>query len=190
MPATQTDIDTIEKPTGTTDTISSTDRAWVWPDGGGAPKRVTIADVRGPGLVIDDLDDVNDSSTRVAMAPAERTKLSGIEAGAQVNRSLSSQEQAEAGSDNATVMTPLRTSQAIAIQSTHLATAETLVKRDAAGRFQAAAPEAGSDVATRAFAEGAITAAAAILGNADIDGGEAGTTVWGPVISGGGAGVD
>jgi hypothetical protein len=47
------------------------------------------------------------------MTDAERTKLSGIATGAQVNRSIATQAQAEAGTDNATEMTPLRVAQAI-----------------------------------------------------------------------------
>lgn len=45
---------------------------------------------------------------------AEKTKLTGIATGAQVNRSIATQAQAEAGTDNATDMTPLRVAQAIA----------------------------------------------------------------------------
>lgn len=40
-------------------------------------------------------------------------KLNGIAAGAQVNRAISSQAQAQAGMDNSTVMTPLRVKEAI-----------------------------------------------------------------------------
>jgi hypothetical protein len=45
---------------------------------------------------------------------AEKTKLTGIATGAQVNRTIATQAQAEAGTDNATDMTPLRVAQAIA----------------------------------------------------------------------------
>lgn len=44
---------------------------------------------------------------------AEKTKLTGIAAGAQVNRTIATQVQAEAGTDNTTDMTPLRVAQAI-----------------------------------------------------------------------------
>jgi hypothetical protein len=44
----------------------------------------------------------------------EKTKLAGIATGAQVNRTIATQAQAEAGTDNATDMTPLRVAQAIA----------------------------------------------------------------------------
>ena len=45
---------------------------------------------------------------------AEKTKLAGVATGAQVNRTIATQAQAEAGADNATDMTPLRVAQAIA----------------------------------------------------------------------------
>jgi hypothetical protein len=48
------------------------------------------------------------------MSTADKTKLDGIASSAQVNRTLASQAQAEAGTDNVTDMTPLRTAQAIA----------------------------------------------------------------------------
>lgn len=54
------------------------------------------------------------NATNRFMTDAEKTKLAGIAAGAQVNRTISSQAQAEAGTDNTTVITPLRAAQAIA----------------------------------------------------------------------------
>jgi hypothetical protein len=47
------------------------------------------------------------------MSAADKSKLEGISAGAQVNRGLSTQAQAEAGEDHSTDMTPLRVKQAI-----------------------------------------------------------------------------
>lgn len=44
----------------------------------------------------------------------EKTKLAGIATGAQVNRTIATQVQAETGTDNSTDMTPLRVAQAIA----------------------------------------------------------------------------
>jgi hypothetical protein len=49
-----------------------------------------------------------------AFTAADAAKLDGIEAGAQVNRSIASQGEAEGGADNTKDMTPLRTAQAIA----------------------------------------------------------------------------
>ena len=49
-----------------------------------------------------------------ALTDALLSKLNGIEAGAQVNRALASQAEAEAGTDNVKGMTPLRVAQAIA----------------------------------------------------------------------------
>ncbi|MBL9187929.1 MAG: hypothetical protein JNK23_10650 [Opitutaceae bacterium] len=48
------------------------------------------------------------------MSASDKTKLDGIAAGAQVNRALASQAEAEAGTDNTKDMTPLRVAQAIA----------------------------------------------------------------------------
>lgn len=48
------------------------------------------------------------------MVSTDKSKLDGITAGAQPNRVISTQVQAEAGTDNATDMTPLRVAQAIA----------------------------------------------------------------------------
>ncbi|MHA7966602.1 hypothetical protein ACX93W_21045 [Paenibacillus sp. CAU 1782] len=53
------------------------------------------------------------SSANGLMSAADKTKLDGISAGAQVNRGLSTQTQAEAGEDHTTDMTPLRVKQAI-----------------------------------------------------------------------------
>lgn len=50
---------------------------------------------------------------RGMMSAADKTKLNGIATGAQVNRSIATQAQAEAGTDNTTDMTPLRTKQAM-----------------------------------------------------------------------------
>ena len=57
----------------------------------------------------------NDSATAAAASAAsvDTVKLAGIETGAQVNRDLASQAEAEAGTDNTKVMTPLRVQQAI-----------------------------------------------------------------------------
>lgn len=57
------------------------------------------------------------SGVQIIGGKADHDKLAGIEAGAQVNRAIASQAQAEAGSDNTTVMTPLRVAQAIALYS-------------------------------------------------------------------------
>jgi len=57
---------------------------------------------------------ITDSATKVIMLATERSKLAGIADGAQVNRLVASQAQAQAGTDNSTDMTPLRTAQAIA----------------------------------------------------------------------------
>lgn len=59
------------------------------------------------------LDKITDTATYVRFLATERSKLTGIAAGAEVNRLLASQAQAEAGTDNATDMSPLRTKQAI-----------------------------------------------------------------------------
>lgn len=48
------------------------------------------------------------------MLSSDKAKLDGIASGAQVNRSIATQAQAEAGTDNTTDMTPLRVAQAIA----------------------------------------------------------------------------
>lgn len=61
-------------------------------------------------------DQITETSTAKIMTGDERSKLSGIATGAQVNRAISSQAQAEAGADNTTDMTPLRAAQAIAAQ--------------------------------------------------------------------------
>ena len=47
------------------------------------------------------------------MSSSDKSKLDGIAAGAQVNRTIATQAQAEAGTDNSRDMTPLRTKQAI-----------------------------------------------------------------------------
>ncbi len=53
------------------------------------------------------------ASVNGLMSAADKSKLDGISAGAQVNRGLSTQAQAEAGEDHTTDMTPLRVKQAI-----------------------------------------------------------------------------
>lgn len=53
------------------------------------------------------------TSSNGLMASADKSKLNGINSGAQVNPTISTQSQAEAGTDNTTMMTPLRTKQAI-----------------------------------------------------------------------------
>ncbi|GIP17755.1 hypothetical protein J40TS1_33970 [Paenibacillus montaniterrae] len=53
------------------------------------------------------------TSANGLMSAADKTKLNGIATGAQVNRTIATQAQAEAGTDNATDMTPLRVKQAI-----------------------------------------------------------------------------
>ena len=52
-----------------------------------------------------------------AFADGDKTKLDGIAAGAEPNRSLASQAEAEAGTENTKGMTPLRTAEAIAALS-------------------------------------------------------------------------
>lgn len=59
------------------------------------------------------LDIITETDTKKIMTSAERKKLSEIAEGAQVNRTIATTEQAEAGTDNTTAMTPLRTKQAI-----------------------------------------------------------------------------
>lgn len=61
-----------------------------------------------------DADTITDGTTNKAYTATEKTKLAGIAAGAQVNRNISSQAAAEAGTDNDTDMTPVRVAQAIA----------------------------------------------------------------------------
>ncbi|QNK57539.1 pyocin knob domain-containing protein [Paenibacillus sp. PAMC21692] len=53
------------------------------------------------------------TSTAGFISASDQTKLNGIASGAQVNRPLATQAQAEAGTDNTTDMTPLRVAQAI-----------------------------------------------------------------------------
>jgi hypothetical protein len=48
------------------------------------------------------------------MSASDKSKLDGIEAGAQVNAAIATQAEAEAGTNNAKMMTALRTAQAIA----------------------------------------------------------------------------
>ena len=62
--------------------------------------------------------DVTDAGSGQIITSTERTKLNGIEAGAQVNADLASQAEAEAGVENTKTMTALRTAQAIAALST------------------------------------------------------------------------
>jgi hypothetical protein len=58
-------------------------------------------------------DTIEDGTTNKAYTAAEQTKLAGIETGAQVNRAIASQAEAEAGLANDKDMTPLRVKQAI-----------------------------------------------------------------------------
>lgn len=78
------DIDSIEKPLGTPQTPSTSDRLWVQPADGSAAYAATVSAVSGASVVAN-LDGVADTATYVRMTPAERTKLSGIQANAQVN---------------------------------------------------------------------------------------------------------
>ena len=55
---------------------------------------------------------VTDTASRVAMLATERTTLAGIAPGAQVNRLRSTTAQAQAGTDDSTDMSPLKTAQA------------------------------------------------------------------------------
>lgn len=57
--------------------------------------------------------DITDATNKRFMTDAERSKLTNIATGAQANRSISTQAQAETGTDNTTDMTPLRVKQAI-----------------------------------------------------------------------------
>src|SRR5699024_7674910 len=59
------------------------------------------------------LDMITETDAKKIMTSTERKKLSEIAEGAQVNRTIATQVQAEAGTDNTTSMTPLRTKQAI-----------------------------------------------------------------------------
>lgn len=56
---------------------------------------------------------ITDTGTYVRMLATERTKLSGIADGAQVNPALATQAEAEAGTENTHMMTALRVAQAI-----------------------------------------------------------------------------
>lgn len=58
--------------------------------------------------------DVSNAGSGAIITTSERSKLSAIAAGAQVNVALASQAEAEAGNDNTKTMTALRTAQAIA----------------------------------------------------------------------------
>lgn len=82
MPATQTDIDSIEKPIGTiTDSADLTDRVWVWPADGSTPKRLTIADVRGagtPAVTLDDLVDELSDTTSPAGTDTVVVRVAGV----------------------------------------------------------------------------------------------------------------
>lgn len=60
-----------------------------------------------------DMDEMAEGADAKILTAAERTKLAGVEDGAQVNRALASQVEAEAGTDNVKGMTALRTWQAI-----------------------------------------------------------------------------
>ncbi|GBG11328.1 hypothetical protein PAT3040_06129 [Paenibacillus agaridevorans] len=90
------------------------------------------------------------------MTDVERTKLGGIATGAQVNRVIATQAQAEAGTDNATDMTPLRVSQAVAAVSTSIATPNKIIQRDGSGRAQVAAPIVAADIARKDTVDNAI----------------------------------
>jgi|GEM_PF-2001324 len=90
------------------------------------------------------------------MTDVERTKLGGIATGAQVNRVIATQAQAEAGTDNATDMTPLRVSQAVAAASTSIATPNKIIHRDGSGRAQVSAPIVAADIARKDTVDNAI----------------------------------
>lgn len=60
------------------------------------------------------------------MTDTERNKLKGIQTGAQVNRTIATRAQAEAGTDNTTVMTPLSTKQATDLTQTSVSKKITL----------------------------------------------------------------
>ena len=67
------------------------------------------------------------------MGSTDKAKLDGIGAGAQANRAIATQAQAEAGIDNGTDMTPLRTAQAVAVKTGDLAALQTTTKSTLVG---------------------------------------------------------
>jgi hypothetical protein len=95
-----------------------------------------------------------DATTSAAgfMSASDKSKLDGIEAGAQVNPAIASQAEAETGTDNAKTMTPLRTAQAIAQQA-----APTTHTHALADITDAGALAAKDIVATADIADGAVT---------------------------------
>ncbi|MFC4305811.1 right-handed parallel beta-helix repeat-containing protein [Cohnella boryungensis] len=83
------------------------------------------------------------------MTDAEKTKLGDIAAGAQVNRAIATQTQAEAGTDNSTDMTPLRVAQAIAALSVGQRTATLVV----AANNSSAKSKTGADYVCSGFSD-------------------------------------
>ena len=59
------------------------------------------------------LSEITETTTYKRFTQTEKNKLDGIATGAQVNRTIATTAQAQAGTDNTTVMTPLRVKQAI-----------------------------------------------------------------------------
>ncbi len=95
-----------------------------------------------------------DATTSAAgfLSASDKSKLDGIEAGAQVNPAIASQAEAETGTDNAKTMTPLRTAQAIAQLAAPTTHTHALADITDAGAL------AGKDVvATADIADGAVT---------------------------------
>jgi len=85
--------------------------------GGGGGSGDMASATYDPGAVAADafaMDNMAEGTIAKIFTDAERLKLAGIAAGAQANRGLATQTQAQAGTDNSTGMTPLRVAEAIA----------------------------------------------------------------------------
>src|SRR5690606_33473285 len=90
----------------------------------------------------------------IGTAPASHTHSpADVGLGNVPNYGIATQSEAEAGSVNNKYMPPLRTKQAIDASGTSQATANTLVRRDAAGRAKVAAPQEPDDIATKGYVD-------------------------------------
>jgi hypothetical protein len=95
-----------------------------------------------------------DATTSAAgfMSASDKSKLDGLEAGAQVNPVIATQAEAETGTDNVKAMTPLRTAQAIAQQAAPVTHTHALADITDAGALAAK-----DVVATVDIVDGAVT---------------------------------
>ena len=79
------------------------------------------------------------------------------------NYGIATQAEAEAGSVNNKYMTPLRVKQAVDASGTSAATANTLVRRDSAGRAKVADPQEPDDIVTKKYVDDRVGTAIVVL---------------------------